>query len=73
MLSNGNWANNNVTIDISMISPKQMIGECLDLGIRMMKELIDAYNSNNNIEPVFINQVITKIDRKLILLSLPIT
>jgi hypothetical protein len=31
------------SINIEMISPKQLIGECLDLAAVMLKEVIEVY------------------------------
>jgi hypothetical protein len=35
-----NLPNSTTTINIEMISPKQLIGECLDLGAVMLKEVL---------------------------------
>ena len=46
------------TINIEMISPKQLIGECLDLAAIMLKEVIEVYCNNNKIEMPFSQQVL---------------
>lgn len=45
----GNLPSATTTINIEMISPKQLIGECLDLGAVMLKEVIEVYCNNNKI------------------------
>jgi hypothetical protein len=53
------WSSNGATsINIDMISPKQLIGECLDLAAVMLKEVIEAYCNSNHLEWPFTNQVL---------------
>jgi hypothetical protein len=49
-----NWST--TTINIEMISPKQLIGECLDIAAIMLREVIEVYCVNNKLEPP-VNQV----------------
>jgi hypothetical protein len=52
-----------------MISPKQLIGESLDLAALMLRELIDVYCNINNFELPFANQVLARYTRKTTLPS----
>ena len=41
---------NGIAIGLNMMSPKQLVGECLEMATVMMKELVDVFCSSNNIE-----------------------
>jgi hypothetical protein len=60
----GAWQSNSTTINIEMISPKQLIGECLDLGAIMLRQVIEVYCANCKIEFPFVNQVGSSLKRK---------
>lgn len=47
----------NMSIGIEMISPKQLIGECLDFSTAMLKDIIEAYCQKNHFDLPFPNQV----------------
>lgn len=61
----GNWPTIATSISIEMISPKQLIGECLDLAAVMLRELIEVYCNNNKIELPFTHQVPLQLFRRM--------
>jgi hypothetical protein len=50
------WTATNVSIDIEMISPKQLIGECLDLAAAMLRDLMEVYYQMNTTDNPFSSQ-----------------
>lgn len=44
-----NWPSFQTVINIDMISPKQLLGECLDQAAIMLKEVIEVYCNINKI------------------------
>lgn len=50
------WTATNVSIEIEMISPKQLIGECLDLAAAMLRDLMEVYYQMNTTENPFSSQ-----------------
>lgn len=61
----GNWPTIATSISIEMISPKQLIGECLDLAAVMLREVIEVYCNNNKIELPFAHQVPLQPSRRM--------
>lgn len=55
MLNNGvhQLMNANTTIGIETLSPKQLLGECIDLATCLLKELVTHYLQQNNIKNPF--------------------
>ena len=45
--------NASTTINIESLSPKQLLGECIDLATSMLKELVAHYIQNNNLDYPF--------------------
>lgn len=45
--------NANTLIGIESLSPKQILGECIDLATSLLKELVNHYLQNNNINNPF--------------------
>lgn len=60
-----NLLNANTTITIQSLSPKQIVGECIDLATCLFKQLVQHYLQNNNLENPF-GQVLAAYSRKLI-------
>lgn len=51
---------NGIAIGLNMMSPKQLVGECLEMATVMMKELVDVFCSSNNIELPYKKEQVAK-------------
>ena len=53
---------NGVSIGLDMISPKQLVGESLEMGNLMLRELVEVFCNNSHIEMPFNQDQVDRAD-----------